>query len=47
MWQEIIVYVILGVVVFYTIFRWISKRRKIKNAKNGCDDCPLKNKCDH
>jgi len=41
MWQEIIVYIILGIVVSCTIFRWISRRRKIKNEENKCEDCPL------
>ncbi len=43
MWQEIIVYVILGLIVFYVIFRLFFKKRKTKDK--GCDSCPLKNNC--
>ena len=43
MWQEIIVYIILGIVVSYTILDGYQEE-KLK-MKNKCEDCPLKNKC--
>lgn len=39
MWQEIIVYVIISLIVLYLIHRFFFKKKKSTEIKSSCGEC--------
>jgi len=45
MYQEILVYFILSVVLAFLIYSYLKNKKVRKNNKNFCGDCALKEMC--
>lgn len=39
MWQEIIVYVIISLIILYLIYRYFIKKKKITGRRSNCGEC--------